>query len=113
MAHGLLEYDWMLSTKEKPWHGIGTIVQDAPTSEDAIRIAKLDWKVQQVPVMANGKEIPNYFANVRNDVNEVLGVVRSRYRILQNNEAFDFVDGIIENEEGVKCVYETAGSLFN
>ena len=29
MAHGLFEYDWMLSAKERPWHGIGTVVEEA------------------------------------------------------------------------------------
>ena len=57
MSAGLFDYDWMLSTKERPWHGIGTIVQDAPTSDDAIRIAKLDWEVKQYPVYSNGKKI--------------------------------------------------------
>lgn len=93
MAHGLYENDWMLSTKQRPWHGIGTVVQDAPTSEDAIRIAKLNWTVEQFPIYANGKEIAGMFANVRSDTNETLGVVRNRYKIVQNNEAFNFVDG--------------------
>lgn len=112
MSAGLLEYDWMMSVKQRPWHGIGTVVEDAPTSDEAIKIAKLDWKIEQVPVMANGVEIPNYFANVRSDTNEALGVVRGRYKVVQNTEAFDFVDGIIENKD-VECRYETAGSLFN
>ena len=112
MAYGIMEYDWMLSAKERPWHGIGTVVEEAPTSEDAIKIAKLDWKIEQIPVMANGNQIPNYFANVRSDTNEALGVVRGRYKVVQNTEAFDFVDGIIENKD-VECRYETAGSLFN
>ena len=112
MAHGLMEYDWMMSVKQRPWHGIGTVVEDAPTSDEAIKIAKLDWKIEQVPVMANGVEIPNYFANVRSDTNEALGVVRGRYKVVQNTEAFDFVDGIIENKD-IECRYETAGSLFN
>lgn len=112
MSAGLEQYDWMMSYKERPWHGIGTVVDTAPTSEDAIKIAKLDWKIEQVPVMANGNQIPNYFANVRSDTNEALGVVRGRYKVVQNTEAFDFVDGIIENKD-VECRYETAGSLFN
>lgn len=112
MSAGLLEYDWMLSAKERPWHGIGTVVEEAPTSEDAIRIARLDWTVDQFPVFANGNEIPGYFANVRSDTNETLGVVRNRYKIVQNTEAFDFVDGIIANKH-LECRYETAGSLFN
>ena len=112
MAHGLYENDWMLSTKQRPWHGIGTVVENAPTSEDAIRIARLNWTVEQFPVYANGKEIAGMFANVRSDTNETLGVVRNRYKIVQNNEAFNFVDGIVGNDE-VECRYETAGSLFN
>lgn len=112
MSAGLLEYDWMLSAKERPWHGIGTVVEEAPTSEDAIRIARLDWTVDQFPVFANGNEIPGYFVNVRSDTNEALGVVRNRYKIVQNTEAFDFVDGIVANKH-LECRYETAGSLFN
>lgn len=112
MSHGLMNYDWMLSTKERPWHGIGTVVQDAPTSDEAIKIAKLDWEVKQYPVVANGKEIPNMYANVREDTNECLGVVKSRYRIYQNTESFKFVDEIVGNKE-IPCTYETCGSLFN
>ena len=112
MAAGLLEYDWMVSAKERPWHGIGTVVEDAPTSEDAIKMAHLDWKVEQFPVESNGIVLPNYFANIRTDVNLPLGVVKNRYKIVQNDEAFDFVDGIIGNDE-IECRYETAGSIFN
>lgn len=112
MASGLMEYDWMVSAKERPWHGIGTVVEDAPTSDKAIKIAKLDWVIDQVPVSANGKEIPNYFANIRSDTKEALGIVKGRYKVIQNTEAFDFVDGIIGNKE-IECRYETAGSIFN
>lgn len=112
MAAGLLEYDWMMSAKERPWHGIGTVVEEAPTSEEAIKIAKLDWKVEQLPIKAGKIEISNYFANIRMDTKQPLGVVKNRYKIVQNSEAFDFVDGIIGNDE-IECRYETAGSLFN
>ena len=112
MSAGLEQFDWMMSAKERPWHGIGTVVEDAVGSADALRIAKLDWVVTQYPVSANGKEIPGVFANVRSDTNESLGIVRSRYNILQNTNAFSFVDNIVSNDE-VECKYETAGSLFN
>jgi len=113
MSAGIMENDWMMSGNGvRPWHGIGTVVEDAPTSDEAIKIAKLDWKIEQFPVYANGNVIPEHFANVRMDTNEALGIVKSRYRILQNDEAFSFVDGIVGNNE-VECRYETAGSLFN
>jgi len=110
--HGLLEYDWMLSVKERPWHGIGSVIEDAPTSEEAIKIAKLDWKVKQYQVKANGVTLENYFCNMRTDKNIPLGVVKGRYKIVQNIEAFDFVDDIVGNKD-IPCRYETAGSLFN
>lgn len=32
----------MFSVREKPWHGLGTIVMEAPASADALRLAGLD-----------------------------------------------------------------------
>ena len=115
MSAGLEVNDWMFSARGiRPWHGIGEVIQEAPTSEDAIRIAKLGWKVNQEPVyMKDGTEIENLFLNVREDTKDVLGVVRGRYNIIQNDESFKFVDNIIQNSKGIECRYETAGSLFN
>lgn len=113
MSSGIMENDFMFSGNGiRPWHGIGTVVEGTLTSDEAIKVAKLDWDVIQYPVYANGKEIPDTFANVRSDTNEALGIVKDRYKVVQNIEAFDFVDGIVGNEE-VPCHYETAGSLFN
>ena len=104
MAH---EFETGFSVREVPWHGLGTIVQEAPTSADALHLAGLDWVVEQRPVIVDGLEVPNYKANVRNSDNSVLGIVTDRYRIVQNTEAFDFTDSLI----GEEVRYETAGSL--
>lgn len=91
-----------------PWHGLGTQVESAPTSADAIRLAGLDWKVLQEKVYTeNGIRIDGYFANVRDKDGKGLGIVGSRYQIVQNEDAFKFTDALLG--EGVK--YETAGSL--
>lgn len=92
-----------------PWHGLGEVVADAPTSLDALHLAGLDWDVIQSPVMVNGVEVENYKANVRTSDNSVLGIVSDRYEIVQNKEAFDFTDSLI----GGDVHYETAGSLRN
>lgn len=36
----------MFSVRVKPWHGIGTIVEECPSSREAIHLAGLDWKVE-------------------------------------------------------------------
>ena len=98
----------MWAGREKPWHGLGTRVIEAPTSKDALRLAGLDWKVEQEPIYTETKElISGYKANVRNTDRSVLGVVTDRYKVIQNDEAFAFVDTLLG--EGVR--FETAGSL--
>lgn len=42
--------------RETPWHGLGTKVMEAPASEEALKIAGLDWKVLQEPIYTMGKE---------------------------------------------------------
>ena len=95
--------------REKPWHGLGTRVMTAPTSEEALELAGLNWKVVQEPVYTGENElIEGYKANVRDSDRKVLGVVTNRYRVIQNSDAFSFTDALLG--EGVR--YETAGSLM-
>ena len=37
----------MFYTREKPWHGLGTRVEEAPDSREALRLAGLGWRVVQ------------------------------------------------------------------
>lgn len=98
----------MFSVREKPWHGLGTIIQEAVTSEQALHLAGLDWQVEQKPVLYNGKPTGHQF-NVRSSDDTVLGVVGGRYKPVQNAAAFAFTDELI----GGDVRYETAGSLAN
>ncbi len=98
----------MFSVREKPWHGLGKLIADAPNSEEAIRLAGLDWNVyQQDLVTMNGLEVPGFKANIRDSDDSVLGIVTDRYKVVQNHEAFKFTDELLG--KGVR--YETAGSL--
>ena len=104
------EVESMFYTREKPWHGLGTFVQEAPTSKAALKLAGLDWRViQKQVVTSDGILIPGFKANVRDTDNRVLGVVTDRYKVVQNEDAFAFTDSLLG--EGV--TYETAGSLQN
>ena len=98
----------MFYTREKPWHGLGTRVEEAPTSADALRLAGLDWEVLQESIFTEaGDAISGYKVNVRDCDRKALGVVSDRYKIIQNREAFAFTDTLLGS--GVR--YETAGSL--
>ncbi len=100
----------MFYHRERPWHGLGTMVMEAPDSREALRLAGLNWQVVQRPVMTDeGFPIHGFKANVRDTDGQVLGIVTDRYRVVQNEDAFAFTDELLG--EGV--TYETAGSLQN
>lgn len=98
----------MFYVRKAPWHGLGTRVNEAPASKEALEIAGLNWKVLQEPIYTGADErVEGYKANIRDSDRKVLGVVTDRYKVIQNEEAFAFTDELLG--EGVR--YETAGSL--
>lgn len=132
MAHNLNFNDKtgkysFFSVQQKTWHGLGQIVENHPTSEQAIKHAGLDYEVIKAPLFTKGgtmsidnageiKEpsdilLPNHFATLRTDNNTALGVVGKDYHIVQNREAFSFFDAIVGGKDGI--LYETAGALGN
>lgn len=129
MSHGIMEHDKAFyGNREPAWHRLGTVIdQDVVTSGEAIRLAGLDWTVEQHPIYVhiNGDNLDEYgnepddyteteihdkVANVRMDTGTPLGVVGGRYHVVQNVEAFDFFDEIIGKGD---AHYHTAGSLYN
>lgn len=106
------------------WHQLGQIVENAMTSEEALKEANLDYQVDICPLFRNVKtfafseeqfndwenyqEVDNVFCTVRRDTNELLGVVKGRYTVLQNRDAFTFFDSIVG--EG-KAIFESVGAL--
>jgi len=121
MPAGLTEHDSMFSVRATPWHGLGAVLERPPVSvAEAIEASGLGWSVQKTPIafqagetptsdwpVSRYREIAGFYATVRQDTQEVLGVVGERYRIVQNREAFRFVDQLL----GSAMHFETAGSL--
>lgn len=114
MGHEITSTDNVVLHKDAAWHGLGVIVQDAPTPREALKIAGLDWTVQQAPLaakLADGNElaVPTHKLNFRGDNNGFLGVVGKDYRPIQNSELADFCEALAEQGDEVKI--ESAGSI--
>jgi phage/plasmid-like protein (TIGR03299 family) len=126
-----VESMFFTGAREKIWHGLGKEVGETLTSGEAIVAAGLDWRIEARDIHLPGDTAPiaGYKANVRTgakmhdkDGNEmfddagnpmfhadsVLAVVSDKYQIVQNREAFAFVDDLIG---GGDVRYDTAGSL--
>lgn len=124
MAHNLEQFTdgtaAFFSNRQVPWHNLGTITSGALTADEALSVAQLDWKVfkssdpVQVPGRAQGVQmisVPDKFAVYRDHPKlglQGLGVVGSQYEVIQNSEAFEFLNFVCD-ESG--AVFETAGSL--
>ncbi len=96
--------------RELPYvNAFGTVdISKANNIEDALKISGLDWEVKSKQLFdENGNPYDKYVANVRETDNQLLGIVTERYNIVQNWEAFDFVDNLVS--DGFK--FDRAGSF--
>ena len=103
------------SLREPPWHGLGTVFEEEVSTAKMLELAHLDnWNVRLEDVA-----VPEGFASDKtysfvtrtnpfdNTQNDILGVVGERYKVLQNEQLFDFGDLLLDN--GGR--WETAGSI--
>ncbi len=96
MSAGLTSTASMFSVRETPWHGLGAVLDTPPaTIAEAIEASGLAWRVEREPIAVDRgdaagaeewwaprcEEIPGWWANVRQDTRQVLGIVGERYRI--------------------------------
>jgi phage/plasmid-like protein (TIGR03299 family) len=105
MAH---EVEKMMFTGDVPWHKLGHRFEQAPSLEEALVAAGLDWTVSTEPVFSGAGEKVEAQLTRRSSDNSILGVVGPNYVPLQNSEAFEFFRPFLDQKE---AAIETAGSL--
>lgn len=121
-----------------PWTGrhFGTDVSDCHTAQEVMEKANLNWTVDKCPLVAKMpfnlarakhindesesglfsfggnmfQECPNAFATYRTDWNIPLGIVKNRYEVVQNSDAFAFFNDAIGED---KALWQTAGAFGN
>jgi phage/plasmid-like protein (TIGR03299 family) len=89
----------------------GIQIPDNASTETVMTAANLNWSVDLGPIMAAGKEVEDYFAVLRSDTHDTLGIVQGRYKPIQNREVFEFADAI-KNNSNAQASYDVAGALF-
>lgn len=97
-----------------PWHGLGTVIEGLATSEEALKLAGLDWNVDLRQLYQfdgdTALPVPDRFATVRDSDNKTLGIVSADYHVYQNIDAFGFLNELTDTTG--EAVFTTAGSLF-
>lgn len=95
------------------WHAIGKDVQECKSMEQVLRASGLDYEVMKKPVFTSVVdggalvEVPNRFMTV-NSRGKIYDVVSDKFQLVQNREAFEFVDYM-----GDELSFEKAGETEN
>ena len=120
--------------RERAWHGLGQVVEEPMFVADALKLCHADFNVGLQPVVALSQElieamenhtfinasmlkdllVENTMATMRQDTNKSLGIVSDKYGIVQNVDAFKFVDLFCSGEKTDRDhtpVIETCGVL--
>ena len=91
--------------KKSSWRNIGTEVNGNSVQEIILQ-AGLEYEVVKEPIYAGaGEMVPDSFVTRIKDGPVFFGTVGSRYEVIQNAEAFSFIDNMVSNG----LVFEKAG----
>jgi phage/plasmid-like protein (TIGR03299 family) len=96
---------------QKPWHGLGIEVPADIQPLEILRVAGLDWRVEEVPsyIDWDGKKLPTGDKSLVRDIDgKILTSVSDNWRPCQNIEAFNFFQEFVDAGD---MTMETAGSL--
>lgn len=124
-----LESGFYVGDRGLPWHVAMSRRLDLPelmqsvdgvlSDEEALIAAGLAFQVERMPLSITvgkdkyrhpiRKEVPGFFANVRMDTLEALGVVKGTYKVIQQ-ETLARLGSDIVDASGAK--WETGGSLY-
>lgn len=101
------------SLREPAWHNLGTVFNDEVSTREMLDLAYLsNWNVRLENVTLPGRSHREYFAVTRSNPfdghADVLGMVGERYKVVQNEQLFNFADNILDGAR-----WETAGSIKN
>lgn len=103
------EKTMFMAVNDPAWHNLGNVVQGAKTWKEAIKLANMQWLVEKKQLAVYQGPKVDAWGTFRVDTKQFLGSVGSDYTIIQNEEVFEFLDGLMGAEGGVH--YETAGAL--
>ena len=106
--------DLFASHREPAWHRLGQVfTQEVTDSAEMLRLAGLNgWNVREESVFIESDRDVRWATEVQavvatiGDEDRVLGVTGSRYEIVQNEEAFAFLQSL---KDGAR--WETAGAI--
>jgi phage/plasmid-like protein (TIGR03299 family) len=121
MAHEIRTNDGLVLARHAAWHGLGTVVESAPNPFAALRLANLEWQVEESAHLVgvyNPGESHEFRVStdrskilVRSDDKSVLGVVGRDYCPVQNQTLAELAWALRDSASDAGVKIESAGSI--
>lgn len=107
----------MTENRTRTWSHVGKSVEGCHDMGQVMKSAGLDYTVVAEPIYKHitdteFRPIPNRFVTVRESDGHVYDVVSDKYKIVQNPEAFDFVNFMGEDIQYEKAGETTSGMVY-
>lgn len=100
-------------TRLATWGKVGTSVRGSRNVESVLKKAKLDYTVTKQPVrLESGIVVPDRFATVRESDGHIYDIVSDRYSVVQNQEAFEFIDMVADQVKFEKAGETASGMVW-
>lgn len=114
--------------KERAWHGLGQVFDRPMFVEEALKASHADYRVELRPIIPivndmtlfeglnmdadtlESNIIPGFKATMRMDTHRVLGLVSDTYGVVQNEDAFKFIDTLCSGKDTDRKDYPTIES---
>ena len=121
--------------KERAWHNLGQVYDGQISVKEALELSQADYQVEKQNVYALTPALQSLLAEggmvdvehlsdlmldalvdgrkatMRMDIDKPLGIVSDNYGIVQNHQAFEFIDTLCTGGKGDTPVIECAGVL--
>ncbi len=103
--------------KDRAWHELGEVFDDEMTVATALAASHADYTVAKTPVYYHNVKTdtmsvnPEFFNIIREDTGAPLGLVKRAYGIVQNADAFEFVNDLCAGGNVDEPFIECAGVL--
>lgn len=98
------------------WHAIGKSVEECKDMEQVLKASGLDYEVTKLPigVVGSGEAIPNRFITGRPAEGgfKLYDVVSDKFEVIQNREAFDFVNYMGDELRFLKAGETESGMVY-
>lgn len=107
-----------LTTREATWTNVGVDVEMTSTVSEVLAKAGLDYEVEKRPMYIDsdngngGILVPDKYATYDVTNGKIKDVVGNTYKVLQNRDAFDFVNGIDDKLSFVKAGETKSGMIY-